>query len=321
MTAEYVSLNTFDTYEQRLNRLRIFFGALKLSEIELGHLFSYQRSRSAGQGFTRIIGNRKGTEPVASPAGPNKINAELGMLRRMMLEAGAWTPELQRGYRPLRKRRSSIDPALSLSQQQHFLEVAASNPEWHVLYWYSLAAFDLTFSSDEMRTLRVGDVDLAHRIIGVNRNFGKNDYRIRTIPLSTAKVLFALERLLARARDLGATEPHHFLFPFRQVRNQYDPCQHMCRTALRKAFDEVRVAASVPWFRFNGMRHTAITRLSERGVPIGMIMERAGHITVKMSQHYTHISMEAQRRVMDRVAAGEFAFTPEELSGNWKMSA
>jgi integrase len=69
----------------------------------------------------------------------------------------------------------------------------------------------------------------------------------------------------------------------------------MGETGLRKQFDAVRIAAGVPWFRFNGWRHTAITRLAEAGVPIATIMQRSGHVTMKMSEHYTHISEQAHR--------------------------
>jgi integrase len=43
------------------------------------------------------------------------------------------------------------------------------------------------------------------------------------------------------------------------------------------------------------MRHTAITRLAENGVAIAIIKARAGHMTDRMSEHYTHISEQAHR--------------------------
>jgi integrase len=72
----------------------------------------------------------------------------------------------------------------------------------------------------------------------------------------------------------------------------------MSETGIRKQFDAVRDAAGLHWFPQNGWRHTAITRFAEAGIPIATIMARAGHCSPKMTAHYTHISMQAERIAM-----------------------
>jgi len=300
---QYISRRTYADYVTYLRPLRIFFGKMRLEEITLAHFGDYERKRAAGDGFTRIVGNKKGGVPVPSPAGANKIRAELQVLTRIMRKAGCWPDVMRENYEPLQAVDSDIPRALSPDEQEHFLAVAGSNPEWHPLWWYPMVAVHLTFSSDEMRTIRIGDVNLQHKLISVNRRYGKNKYRRRTVDIYDAGCEWALDRLLDRARELGATGPHHFLFPFREAIGRYDPERPMGETGLRKQFDAVRKAARLDWFKLNGWRHTAITRLAERGVSVPIIMKRSGHMTLKMNEHYTHISDQVEREVMMRAYA------------------
>jgi integrase len=296
----FISKRTYDDYQSYLKTLGIFFGELPLNEIHLGHIRQYQRKRSMGDGFTRVIGNKKGREPVPSPAGAAKINAEISVLKKLMTMTGSWTPELAIAYKRYQVDDGDIEPALSPQEQDHFLSTAASNPEWYPVWWYALVALHVTFSSDEMRTIRIGDINLTFGSLSVNRKFGKNKNRRRTVAIEDPDCLYALERLIERAKELGGgTRPNHHLFPFCVHSNgnsrTYDHERPMGDTGLRKPFQAVRAAAGLPWFKLNGMRHTAITRLAEAGVPIAIIMKRAGHVTQRMSEHYTHISEQAER--------------------------
>jgi integrase len=141
-------------------------------------------------------------------------------------------------------------------------------------------------------------MNLRHQILAVNRRYGKNKWRRREIPITDSRCEWALERLLDRSIELVGKSPEHYLFPFRIRVNHFDGLHHMGDTGIRKQFDGVRNAANLRWFRQNGWRHTAITRFAEAGVPIATIMARAGHCSPKMTAHYTHISMQAERLAM-----------------------
>jgi integrase len=78
----------------------------------------------------------------------------------------------------------------------------------------------------------------------------------------------------------------------------------MTKFAMKNNWNYIRKLAGLPKLRIYDLRHTAITRLAEKGVPIAMIMAFAGHISAKMSQHYTTVSMQALR-AMARQAAHE----------------
>jgi integrase len=178
------------------------------------------------------------------------------------------------------------------------LEQAASRPEWAVVHWYSLLAVHIAFSSDELRTLRQGDINLAYQIVAVNRKAGKNKHRRREVPLTESAAVWALERLLDRSISLVGRSPEKYLFPARISRGHFNGDVHMGETGIRKQFEAVRDAADLKWFRLNGWRHTAITRMAEAGIPIATMMARAGHCSPKMTAHYTHISSQAERIAM-----------------------
>ena len=47
----------------------------------------------------------------------------------------------------------------------------------------------------------------------------------------------------------------------------------------------------MPGLRFHDLRHHAITELAENGASDGTIKSIAGHVSQKMLEHYSHISL------------------------------
>ena len=295
---QYIAPRTYRDLQTYLKTLGKFFGGLRLDQIHGGHLASYQLARANGDAAFEY---KRGERAVVTCVGAAKINDELAVLKRMLTGAQAWTPQLEATYMTLQEPESEIQRALSPEQQEKLLQTAAAVPDWNVIWWYGMVALHTTFSSDEMRTIRQGEINLTYRILGVNPRYGKNKFRRREIPLTDPGCIWALERLIDRSIELGGRGPEKYLFPRRQVRGRYDGDLPMSETGLRKTFEAVRKAAGVPWFRLNGFRHTAITRMAEAGVPIAIIMERAGHVCPKMTAHYTHISQQAHREAMEQM--------------------
>jgi len=306
----FVAPRTYRDYRDDLHMATMFFGQLRLDQIHAGHLRAYQMARSGGDGFTRIIAHGKRREAIPTVAGAATINDELSLVKRILTMAQLWTPQLRAMYLPLREDETELPRSLSPEEQTRFLETAKARSD--VIYWYSLVALHTTFSSDEMRTIRQGDVNLSHQVLAVNRNAGKNPKRRREVPIVDGGCMWALERLIDRSVERVGEGPHLFLFPFRPAPHCYVGTQSMSRTGLRREFNDVRKAAKVPWFCLNGMRHTAITRMAEAGIPIAIIMRRAGHMTQRMSAHYTHISEQAERS-----ALGTMESRKPVRSANW----
>jgi len=303
---KFISPRTLKDYGQKGKALRKFLGTTRLGDITLEDLRGFQAARLNADGFTRFYGKRE----VASPAGAIKINSELALLKKLMKMAMCWSPELEMYYLPFQEEEPEMQRALDRQQQARFLKTAASNPRWHSIWWYALAALHLTFSSDEMRTLRIGDINVAHQLVGVNPAFGKNFARRRTVTVEDGACMWALQKLMERAEQLCASwkdyrgpQPHHFLFPLRVVKNLYNPELPMGETGLRKPFDETRAQADLRFFQFNSFRHTGLTRLAEAGVPPYIMEKRAGHIGSKMMRRYVQIGEQAQRLAMQAAFA------------------
>lgn len=120
--ARYRSHGTLRDCRTKLKALSKFFGSLKLRDIHIGHIREYQKDRfSNGRGLW------------AHPAGADKINQEMGLQLRIMRPGNAFTSDLEKYYQTLQVDECEIPKALSQEEQERFLEVAGSNPDWHIV--------------------------------------------------------------------------------------------------------------------------------------------------------------------------------------------
>jgi integrase len=285
--ASYLAPKTVKDYRTCAKALGRFFSRLKLSDIHAGHLREYQRSRAVCD---------KSAADWARQAGANRIRKEMALMVRILRAARAWGEDHELTFRPLRPVESDVPRAMQPEEQTRFLAVAASREEWQFIYWYAVLALQTTASTNELRSMRLADVMLSQSVLQIRREGAKNKYRIRTIPLETEEVAFALGRLIGRAKILGSSAPHHYLFPIQEAKGRYDPLRPMSDSGLKKRWNAVRSAANLDWLRPYDLRHTAITRMAEAGTPIQVIMSFAGHMTLRMQQHYTAISLTAKRK-------------------------
>lgn len=305
--ARYISDRAERDLRQYARAASKFFGELALGEIHAGHLLEYQRARALN-----LVSAEDGElHPWKKLAGANLIRKEVQTVMRVARAAGAWTEEKAEQFEPLAPVYTDVPRALTPAEQIEWLRVANMKPEWRVVYYWSLVALQTTASTNEMRSLKLGDLFLAQGTMQIRNEGAKNRGRIRTIPLETPEVIWALGSLIERAKSLGANGPHHYLFPIHVTFDRYDPARPMTPWGMRKPWDEVRAEAKLPWFRVYDLRHTAITRMAEAGVPIPVIMSFAGHLSPRMQQHYTAISMESKRRwAMAAWAAGAMPYAP-----------
>ena len=135
-----------------------------------------------------------------------------------------------------------------------------------------------------------------------------------------------------RAQRLGATEPTHYLLPADLSRHTHasDPLRgkrgfelnlpqaswrsawRSLRQAVAKAIVDAAAAenrdltieerASVALFKkltFHSLRHTFVTIMAEKGVPLPVTMAMVGHMSEAVTRHYTHISNRAARHVVE----------------------
>jgi len=209
-----------------------------------------------------------------------------------------------------------VQRVLEPKEEARFLHTLLSNEEWHWLHDYTVISLRTCMSTQEIRSLQIGDVNFNHRTILIRPESAKTKNRIRTIPIETEDGGKALLGILQRARRFGAYRPEHYLYPFGadSRRGDLDPTRPMTKYGTRSQWREARKEAGVHWLRPYDLRHTAITRMAECGIPIATIMEFAGHISPRMTQHYTAVSLQAKRHAASSLPARDLTDEPRPIT-------
>jgi integrase len=276
--------------KQLLVQLRIYFKQEPLKAITAKRITDYRTWR-AEQGV-----------------GPATLNAELGILRRVMKRAKLWA-RVADDIRPLREP-STIGRALTEEDKQRLLKTAVMRPEWETAYLASILCLNTTARGCELKALQWSDIDLFARTLTIRTS--KTAAGERVVPL-TDVAASALARLRRRAESFGPVEPSHYIFAafvpkftFSGKRvigynvTAFDPTTHV--KSWRSAWRTLTKKAGLPGFRFHDLRHCAITQLAEGGTSDSTIMAIAGHVSRRMLERYSHVRMEAKRNAMEALA-------------------
>ena len=296
--SEKVKSNERSLLRQLVRRL----GERKLRSITIDDIKTYQAERHL-------------------EVGERAVNLELRILVHVLKEANLWAPIAQH-YKPLKERESEIGQALSPAQL-HALEMkAATNPAWDVAYHAEVLAANTGLRGCELKRLRLRDVDLELRRIRIRR--AKTDAGQRLVELNQAATE-AVSKLYVRAQTLGASTPDHFLWPTDLSRHTkdcdplkggigFDPTKH--QTSWRSAWRSLRKAAGLDDIRFHDLRHTFISLMAEHGVPLPVVQGMVGHMSAKVTRHYTHISSQAARQAVELLDPARFVENFVEKTAN-----
>ncbi len=282
-----VKQSTLVKNKQLLKKPREFFKSLRLNQITSEHVLNYREWRSS-QGV-----------------GPTIINMEVGLLQQILKRAKRWqfiADDIKRLKEP-----PTIGRAMSPEQKLQLLHTASQKPEWQTAYWAAILALNTTMRAVEIKSLRWLDIDLFERSLQVP--VSKTEAGLRTIPLTDAAYNTLLE-IRKRNEMFGAVESHHYVFASFKIVAQFNgnkivesrcdsfnPEQPM--TTWRRAWRSLTKKAGLKGLRFHDLRHHAITEMLESGVPEQMVMEIAGHVSLRMLKRYSHIRMTAKRSAVD----------------------
>jgi integrase len=302
-----------------LRQLTKRLGDRKLNSIKLDDLKDYQQKRH-------------------EEVGARAINLELQILVSVLKEENLWAA-IGGHYKRLKEAESEIGQALSVEQLYLFEATAATNDAWEVAYLSEALAANTGLRGGEIKKLRLSMVDLEKRRITVTRKTTKSNAGARLVELNQAAREAAC-KLYIRAQMLGASDPDHYLLPAdlsRHTKNTdplkggrgFDPTKHQTswRTAwrsLRKGTcDQIRERAKkenrdlapeerdalgvFQGIRFHDLRHTFITMMGERGVPLQVVQAIVGHMSTRMVRYYTHISNRAAREAVELLDSGSGA--------------
>ena len=219
LSGRYIRPKTEQDYAGKLRSVALFFGDVRLRDIHWYNMRAYQEARIVGEApfIRKRQPHRK--EPQRCPAKPKQINQEMALLKQLKVRASCWTTDDEAYFEYLQETESDdVQRALTPEEQHLWLATCRSNARWNTVLWWSLLSFHCCTGTNELRGLRIADVDLPGAVIRVPWSAAKNPHRRRIIPIEDPDALWALECLLDRARDLGAAAPSHYLFPFRVTR-------------------------------------------------------------------------------------------------------
>jgi integrase len=276
------------------NLVRILGGDVKLTSLaDICRIRSYQDAR------------RK--ENIS----PKTINNEVQAFASILGLAGLWA-RVEAHYKPLRVVKSDLPDALTREESTKLLTIAANSHPYEVAPYAAVLAFSTGLQSGEIKGLRLGDLhhEEVHPYLQVRRTTTKTNAGARRVPLGTIAV-WAVRKLVARARLLGCTSPEHYLLPTDRARHTLSddpPCMEhpgLTHFILSPHGKQGRKNSVVLWEFPAGDFMTSATPMSpglpKRGGPVAVVQSLVGHLSAAMVQHYTHISgqalFEAARRI------------------------
>ncbi len=272
-----VAAGTVRLEKERLRPLKRILGNVRLREITARTIRSYQGARAAQ------VSNRT-------------VNLETKLLRGILKHEGQWD-RLASDYKRLQEGGETPGRALTPDESLRLFTIAESKDEWFVAYHAAIVANDTGMRGVELRHLRLANISVDARKIEIRRT--KGNCGVGRPIILTNDALKAVLKLIDRAANLNATQPGHYLFPYRIPKGAgYDPAKPAkgWRTAWRK----LTKAAGVPGFRFHDLRHTYITNHAEMGTPLPVVQAQAGHLSKRMTEVYTHISQRSMQEAAAR---------------------
>lgn len=282
----HIKPKTLKSYRDYIARLDKVFHNILLKDIHIGHLQDYQRC------------SKQDYHPTA-------VNHDLNTLSQILRRADLWRP-IKKNYRPLPVPKWQPPKVLTQDEEDAFFQLAASNPAWDIAYWVGSLTSNTSASGIELRLLQIKHVLLDQEDPILYVPDGKNDYRPRCLWLNEVGVK-QMRRILDRAASLGATQPDHYVFPFRVKRGLFDPTRPASESWLKKRWkklvDRALELKVIPFpITPHMLRHQIITKLLENGTPEHTVMAIAGHVRREMLEHYSHTRLQAKKAALLAIA-------------------
>lgn len=222
------------------------------------------------------------------------VNMELLCLSRAI---GHTWRELWPTVRKLEEREDT-GRALSADEEAALLSAADANRSPLILPFVRIALLT-AMRAGEIRSLRLQQLDWKARYLRVGTAKTRNGTG-RDIPMN-ADLAETITSQVAWLKERFETEPQPdwYLFPFSNAVRPVDPRRPA--TTLKTAWESVRTTAKVNC-RFHDLRHTALTKMAEAGVPESTMLALAGHMSRVMLERYSHIRMQAKRDAVEALA-------------------
>ena len=266
-----------------LEHLKPHFGRLLVTDITDRDISNYQQARQDGGASAKTVNN------------------EVGTLRAILRRHRLWA-QLAPDVRMLPVH-TDVGVALTPEQEEPLLKACAASRSRSLLPAVTLG-IQTGLRNEELRFLRWRQVDLLTRAIRVGKSKTPSGEG-RVVPLNKT----AGRVLSTWAQQFPERQPNHYVFPServgfsanREISQAYGTDPTTPITSWKVAWTSARKTAGVQC-RFHDLRHTCITRLLERGVPLSVVASLMGWspaTTTRMAKRYAHFGDSAQRRAME----------------------
>ena len=274
---------TYVVETTNLAHLKPHFGRLLVTDITDRDIAEYQQARQD------------------TGTGHKTINNEIGTLRAILRYCRLWE-QLAPDVRMLPVY-TDIGVALTPDQAESLLKACAASRSRSLLPAVTLG-IQTGLRNEELRFLRWRQVDLLTRAIRVGKSKTPSGEG-RVVPLNKT----ATKVLTTWAQQFPGRTPEHYVFPServgfsgnRETAQVYGTDPTTPITSWKVAWTSARKAGEVQC-RFHDLRHTCITRLLERGVPLPVVASLMGWspaTTTRMAKRYAHFGDSAQRQAME----------------------
>ena len=260
------------TAKGQINVLRAFFGKKRVRRITYAELREYRTAR--------LQTKSDRTDRNLSIA---TVNRELSTARRMFNVA------VTEGWL-IRNPFNSGPPLISTADERRRERILSADEEKALLLACSarqrahlrplvIAALDTGMRKGELLKLRWNQVDLSGRVIHV-RAFHTKTMTARDVPVS--------QRLHAELKRLWDISPQ-----------DADALAFGIRDNVRLAFDSARTDAKLSDVRFHDLRHTAATRLVQKGLSLAEVGRILGHSQPITTYRYVNPDEATIRRAAE----------------------
>lgn len=309
-----------------LAHLRPELGKKLVCDIEARDIARYQQKR------------------IQENASPKTINLEIGTLRAILKRSGHWA-RLQPNVTMLTTR-EDIGRAISTEEESALLQ-ACGKSRSRSLVPFVTVAIETGARYGVIRTLQWGSVNFENRSL----QWGKDKTASgtgRVVPLSQR----AVAALSFWATHFPERKPEHYVFPaerygaggdeFSPKAYQVDPSKPIGN--IKEAWEAAKLRAGKilrenskdkdsekpiePLVcRFHDLRHTAVSRMLNAGIPIAKVAKIVGWspaTMVRMAARYGHFSLDELRGAVESInggiATGSPVFSPVPNTASEKPS-
>lgn len=271
-------------------------------------------------------------------ASPRTVNLEVGTLRAVLKRSGQWA-RLQPDVKMLPER-DDVGRAITSEEEAALLQACSQSRSRSLVPFVTLA-IETGARYGVIRTLQWGNMDLENRCL----RWGKDKTASgtgRVVPLSQR----AAAALSFWATHFPDRKPEHYVFPaerygaggdeFSPKAYNVDPSKPI--RSIKKAWEAARLRAARilkgEWeetatldstskvkplaCRFHDLRHTAVSRMLNAGIPLAKIAKIVGwsnSTMVLMAARYGHFSLNDLRGAVESISGagieeGSLVFSP-----------